>query len=75
MVELVITGGLAGARMVKDRILVSVPTRLSAVRVTFLTWAVVGVPLITCVLALNESPDGRLLALKVIGPVPVAVTV
>ena len=70
---LVITGGVPAAAIVITRILVSVPTRLSAVRVTFVTPVAEGVPLM--VFPLKVRPPGKFVALKVTGAVPVAVMV
>jgi hypothetical protein len=53
---------------------VTKPYELDAVKITRLVAAILGVPLISPLVA-RVSPDGRLVALNVIGVLPLAVSV
>ena len=68
---------LDGLLIVIERLLELLPAVFVAVTVNVLVAAVVGVPLITPVLALSDNPAGSepLVMLHVIGAVPVAASV
>jgi hypothetical protein len=64
---LVITGACAAAAIVIVKVSVSLPPALVAVKVTVVLPAAVGVPLITPVLVLMDSPAGSEVAAKLVG--------
>ena len=64
---LVIAGGEEAALMVKVNVAVPVPAALVALNATLDVPAAVGVPAMTPVVVLTESPAGNPVALKLVG--------